>query len=135
SPDGSQLVSTGSDGSVRLWDAATGKGQRRLDRLNKADALQRSGAAFSADGKRLFLLRDHGAAVLDLTNNRIIRTVPPPAPTKRVQDALDDVRSVCVRAGRFVLCGAAQTLAEFGPDGVIHIWDLTTGRERTPDIP
>jgi WD40 repeat protein len=53
SPDGKVLASLGSEGWIRLWDAATGKEVRHLGRIVRAMALSPDGmlvAAACADG-------------------------------------------------------------------------------------
>ena len=49
SPDGTRLASAGDDGTVRVWDAATGQEALTL----KGHTAEVSSVAFSPDGTRL----------------------------------------------------------------------------------
>jgi WD40 repeat protein len=62
SPDGARIVTGGADGTVRLWDAATGQEMLSLDGLGGPV----TAVAFSADGRRLLAAgRDGGITVWD----------------------------------------------------------------------
>ena len=62
SPDGKLLASADNDGTVRLWDPATGQ---PVGTLQADTTARRVGVAFSPDGKLLASAerRWHGAAV------------------------------------------------------------------------
>lgn len=126
-PDGKRVVSASHDGTARLWDAATGKEERRFGRL--ADGIDdraewASRVALSPDGQRLFVLWSAGATatVIDLATGRTLQS-------------LRGNTAGGAPIGR-VVCGTTQTMASLsGPDGVVHVTDLATGRELTPAQP
>ncbi|MCA9231451.1 MAG: hypothetical protein KDA57_12420 [Planctomycetales bacterium] len=70
-PDGKQLAAAGSDGSVRIFDAATGDELLKID--NHADWV--NDICYSADGKRLATAsRDKTAKVFDPETGELIAT-------------------------------------------------------------
>jgi len=108
SPDG-ELVATGSQETIDLWSAKSGKIYHSL-----ADAGSRS-AAFSKDSKRIATVGENGKAVLWDTVTGV-----------RVYELNGHSSQVLSAAfwpeGRLLLTG--------GEDGTIRLWDLRTGRER-----
>jgi WD40 repeat protein/serine/threonine protein kinase len=104
SPDGKLLASLGDEGRVKLWNVATGV-------LKRSWPAQRSGLAFSRDGRRLAWAVAQGAVIWDLAADKKERTF------------LGHDGSLTSLA--FSPDGLA--LATAGRDGVILIWDRKSG--------
>jgi WD40 repeat protein len=106
---GTCLASGGDDGTVRVWDATTG---RELAAV-KGHAGAISGVAYSPDGTRLASAGDDG--------------------TVRVWDAATGQEPLTLKhAGGVtgVACNPyGARLASAGRDGAVRVWDATTGRE------
>ena len=77
SPDGKTLAVGSSDGTVRLWDAATGGGVREFGKpKDAAEAYELYAVGFSADGKHLAVGSfDPGLRVLDLERPGVEHTL------------------------------------------------------------
>jgi WD40 repeat protein len=74
SPDGSRLASTGSDGTLKVWDPSTGRLLSSLQGYGEA-----WGPSFSADGSLVSAAWSHDGAlvrILDLSTDRAVSTIP-----------------------------------------------------------
>jgi hypothetical protein len=109
-PDAKSFASCGEDGTVRLWDTATGKEKRRLE--GHADEV--TCAAFTPDGRHLVSAgRDRRLRLWDIAAGNEVR---------RFTGHTDAVRCVAVSPdGRRVLSG--------GADRTVRLWDLASGKE------
>jgi len=115
SPDGALLASTGSDGSVRLWDLAE---RRRLPPLDSGGHGFSSSPMFSADGSVLATGAYDGTVRLwDLAARRpLARPIPVDSGPQR---------------GRLVvmaLSPGGSTLAVATQKGTVRLWNIATGR-------
>jgi WD40 repeat protein len=110
SADGTKILTAAADGTIRIFDAATGT---QLARFAGAGLL--NSAAFSRDGTRIVTANDDGTAhILDASSGKVIRVLTPPGN------------------------GYATSSAAFSPDGTLivttyangiaRIWDARTGR-------
>jgi WD40 repeat protein len=114
SADSTTFISYGRDSRVCLWEAATGKLLRSL-RL-PPDSRRGFAADISADGSTLaWPVDERTVGLWDLrTGNPLRRLSSQSGPVERVR--------LCPR-------GKAVALASEG-DPVLHLWDVTTGKER-----
>lgn len=113
SPDGKRIVPGSLDGTVRVWDAQTGKAQRTFHlQTLKGEPTEVKSVAFSPDGKRIASgSRDDLIRLWDTDSWNIVRTI--------------EARHGMVSSVVFSPDG--ERLASGGLDGQLRIWDLKTG--------
>ncbi len=109
SPDGRTLVSCGQDGTVRLWDVATGRPICTLPAPGRPDEV--NWAEFSPDGRALVSAGDDGKVRLwNVTTGDILATIPAHEGEAYARFTPDGRR--VISAGR--------------KDGLVKLWDIAT---------
>ena len=109
SPDGRLVLSGSSDGTMKLWDAATGRLIRTFEGHNGAvDAV-----LFTRDGKRaISASNDKTIKLWDLASGRVLRTF---------EGHTGEVKSIALSRD-----GGSVLSASF--DKTLRLWDLASGR-------
>jgi eukaryotic-like serine/threonine-protein kinase len=112
SPDGRRLASASSDGTAKLWDAATGQFIRTFT-ANEQDVYA---VAFHPDGARLASSgRDPVVRLWDAATGQIIRSFT--GHTREVREV--------------VISPDGKALASSSLDGTVKSWDIASGSVRT----
>jgi WD40 repeat protein len=118
-PDGQTLATSGEDGTVRLWDLATGK--RRAILRGHTDNVV--GVAFSPDSKLLATASWDGSVRLWEVESGKQRAA-------LLGHARQDHNGRPMPAFAVTFSPDGQFLASGGADETVRIWDIATGKER-----
>jgi WD40 repeat protein len=110
-PDGQTLASAGWDGTIRIWDAASGKQVRQCKGWQSGNI---QALTYLPDGKTLACKgNDSMLHVWDTATAREVRTLFPAQQ----------------QAAALAPGAEDDMLVELCTDNTLHVWDLTTGRE------
>jgi WD40 repeat protein len=156
SPDGRRLASTSLDGTVRVWDTATGQKLHSLEGSTGAGPIVPFSPAFSPDGRRLasasgaqavkvwdaitgqelLVLKGHTGRVLGVAFSPDGKHLASASTdqTVKVWDAATGEELLPLQGHKGWVVGVAfspdsRRLASASNDQTVKVWDLTTGRE------
>jgi dipeptidyl aminopeptidase/acylaminoacyl peptidase len=100
SPDSTRIATSSGDGSTRVWDVATGKQVKEFDEISPVRAVR-----WTPDAGRL-ITAGPDVRVFNASTGDLVQTIPVAA------------HSIDLHGDR---------LAIGGDDGIVHLWDLSTG--------
>jgi RNA polymerase sigma factor (sigma-70 family) len=128
-PDGKVLVSACSDGSLHLWDPATGKsvGQIKAPKdnlLGFAFSPDLLGFAFSPDGKLLAATAEKAVYLWDVAARKELHRIPCEIQSKDQGAASGQWRAP------LGFSPDGRLLASAASDRTVHVWEVATGKER-----
>lgn len=114
SPDGQVLITSGGDGTVRMWDVASGQHLRCYEESTGLSLL--ASASFSPDGLMIMSHRNEAVTVWNALTGEVIQRI----------DQEDDLSStLAFGSARFGPAG--QRILTGVEDGTARVWDLESG--------
>ncbi|MCZ6691280.1 MAG: hypothetical protein O7H41_16965 [Planctomycetota bacterium] len=121
SPDGKTLVSAGRDGTVRVWEVATGQQFLKIDAGESVNCV-----AFSPDGK-MIAAGGAGAVPFDEMSRLGIWDVSSGEEITRLRGLPAEVQALAFSPdGKTLAAGGGDP----GTGSSVHIWDVESGRHR-----
>lgn len=112
--DGRMLISSSFDGTIMLWDVASGKEMATFNDP-PGEGRRLSSVAITADGKTLASLKEGGTITIwDVATGK---------PRATLQGGRETIRSLAISAD-------GKTLVSGDEDGTVKVWDMATGQER-----
>jgi WD40 repeat protein/serine/threonine protein kinase/Flp pilus assembly protein TadD len=123
SPDGRAVLTTGEDGTARVWDANTGQ---PLTGIMKYSGPFPQGAAFSADGRRVLTETSRSLRVWDAATGQPITPNEITPPQRAVLNSVG--ASLSPDGSRVVTWGTS------GEEWMVRLWDASTGKEIAPPL-
>jgi WD40 repeat protein len=117
SPDGSQILSGHNDGTIRLWDAQTGRAIRAIKTAGR-NAVH---CAFTPDGNAIICVNhdDNPIRIIDARSGEIIRSVSKMDIGKFEHTGHDE---------SLAISPDGKTMAVSAPRGKIGLWEIESGR-------
>jgi RNA polymerase sigma factor (sigma-70 family) len=137
SPDGKTIL-VGREGKFQVWDAATG---RETTPANLPDDVKFEHCTFTPDGKKLIAAAGPKVTIWEWPAMKLVRTLDLPKPSKDRPDAPDNNENRCRNLavspdGKWLVTmtqrewyrdhewGRSNSIA----DGVVDVWELSTGK-------
>jgi RNA polymerase sigma factor (sigma-70 family) len=132
SPDGRTVLATVHEERLRTWDLASG---RETTPADLPRGMQVGALSFAPGGRQLITASGPHVTILDWPEMKVRRTLELPKPAK--EPGVNDCRSMTVSSdGPWLVTVAERSWSRmadglrygYAADGVVDVWDLTTGQ-------